>query len=200
MNTALHESIRPNPCGDWPVIHPTAYVDSTAQVIGRVRIGARVFIGPNAVIRADELGEDGEVKPIVVEAECNVQDGVIIHALAGTEVTIGQRTSLAHGAIVHGACSLGERCFVGFGAVVFKANVGPGVFIATRAVVEEVNVPENTFVPSLTFISHDQIGRLRKTNPREREFMEEIIETNLKLAEGYLGTVQVKGLTDDRNA
>jgi len=198
MNTALHESIRPNPRGDWPAIHPTAYVDSTAQVIGRVRIGPRVFLGPNAVIRADELDEDGEVKPIVVEAECNVQDGVIIHALAGTEVTIGQRTSLAHGAIVHGPCSLGERCFVGFGAVVFRANVGSGVFIATRAVVEEVDVPASTFVPSFTLISQDRIGRLRKTNRRECEFMENVIETNLKLAEGYLSSAQVNGVTDGR--
>ncbi len=190
--------IRPNPRGDWPEIHPTAYVDPTAQVIGRVRIGPHVFVGPNAVIRADEFDTDGEVQAIVVEAECNVQDGVIIHALAGTEVTIGQRTSLAHGAIVHGPCSLGERCFVGFGAVIFKANVGPGVFIAARAVVEEVDVPASTFIPSFAFISQDRIGRLRKTDPHERGFMEEVVETNLKLADGYLCSAQVKGVADGR--
>ena len=78
--------IRPNPGGDWPEVHATAYIDPTAQVIGRVRIDARVFVGPNAVIRADELCTDGEVHAIVVEAECNVQDGVIVHALAGTQV------------------------------------------------------------------------------------------------------------------
>ena len=189
-------SIRPNPCGDWPEVHPTAYIDPTAQVIGRVRIGPRVFVGPNAVIRADELDKDGMVRAIVVEAECNVQDGVIIHALAGTEVTIGQRTSLAHGAIVHGPCSLGERCFVGFGAVVFKANVGSGVFIAARAVVEDVDVPASTFIPSLAFISQDRVGRLRKTNSQERGFMENVIETNLKLAEGYIASAQVKGVAD----
>ena len=197
MNTALHQSIRPNPRGDEPEVHPTAHIDPTAQVIGRVRIGPRVFVGPNAVIRADELDKDGMVKAIVVEAECNVQDGVIIHALAGAEVAIGQRTSLAHGAIVHGPCNLGEGCFVGFGAVVFKANVSSGVFIAARAVVEEVDVPANTFVPSFTFISQDRVGRLRRTNPREREFMKEVVETNLKLAQGYLGSVQVEGVADD---
>jgi len=182
----MGETLRPNPRGDRPEVDPTAYVDPSAQVIGRVWIGPRVFVGPNAVIRADEVDKDGEVSPIVVEAECNLQDGVIVHALAGTEVTIGQRTSLSHGAIVHGPCSLGERCFVGFGAVVFKANVGSGVFIPTRAVVEDVDVPENRFVPSLPFISQDRIGRLRKTNTREREFMEEVVEMNLKLVEGYL--------------
>ena len=186
MTDAKAMPIRPNPRGDWPEVHPTAYIDPTAQVIGRVRIGPRVFVGPNAIIRADEADTNGEVQAIVVEAECNIQDGAIVHALAGTKVTIGQRTSVAHGAIVHGPCSLGQRCFVGFGPVVFKANVGPGVFIPTRAVVEDVDIPADRFVPSLPFISQDRIGRLRKTNTREREFMEEVVEMNLKLAEGYL--------------
>ena len=130
MINSLTENVRPNPTGDWPQIDPTAYVDPTATVIGLVRIGPRVFVGPNVVIRADEVDKHGEVKPIVIEAQSNVQDAVIIHALAGTEVTIGRRTSLAHGAIIHGPCTVAERSFVGFGAVVFMAKVGSGVFIA----------------------------------------------------------------------
>lgn len=108
MKTKPAKCVRPNPRGDWPQVDPTAYVDRTAQIIGLVQIGPRVFIGPNVVIRADEVDNNGEVKPIVVEAECNVQDGVIIHALAGTSVRIGSRTSLTHGSIVHGPCILGE--------------------------------------------------------------------------------------------
>jgi len=193
MKTKSSECVRPNPRGDCPQIDPTAYVDPTAQIIGMVRIGPRVFIGPNAVIRADEVDKDGEVKPIVVEAECNVQDGVIIHALAGTEITIGRRTSLAHGAIIHGPCTLGERCFVGFGAVVFKTKVGSGVFVSTRAVVQEADVPANTFVPSWAFISQDHVSQLGETGPYERGFMEKVIETNLKLVEGYLRLEQTEG-------
>ena len=185
----MGKTVRPNPRGERPEIDPTAYVDPSAQVIGRVRIGPRVFVGPNAVIRADEVDKDGEVRPIVVGAECNLQDGVIVHALAGTEVTIGQRTSLSHGSIVHGPCSIDQRCFVGFGAVVFRANVSSGVFIAARAVVEDVDVSANTFVPQCTSMSQDQVGRLRKTSPQERGFMEKVVEANLRLAEGYLGSV-----------
>ena len=188
--------IRPNPRGDLPEVHPTAHIDPTAQVIGRVRIGPRVFVGPNAVIRADELDKNGRVKAIVVEAECNIQDGVIVHALAGTQVTIGQRTSLSHGAIVHGPCTLGERCFVGFGAVVFKATVGSDVFISARAVVQEADVPANVFVSPSAAISQDRIAQLRTTTPHERGFMERIVEANLKLAEGYLSLVQAKGVAD----
>jgi len=190
--------IRPNPRGDWPDVDPAAYIDPTARVIGRVRIGPLVFIGPGAVIRADEADRDGEVAPIVVEAECNVQDGVVIHALGGTQVTIGRRTSLAHGAIVHGPCSLGERCFVGFGGVVFKATVGPGVFIAARAVVQEAEVPANLFVPPSAAISQYTVGQLRTTTSQERGFMGDVVEANLKLAEGYLSLAQAKGVADER--
>ena len=195
----MSKTIRPNPRGDWPEIDPAAYIDPTAQVIGRVRIGPRVFVGPGAVIRADEADKNGEVKPIVLEAECNVQDGVIIHALAGTDVMVGPRTSLAHGAIIHGPCSLGDRCFVGFGAVVFKATVGSGVFIAARAVVQEADVPDNLFVPSSVAVSQNLLARLRTTTPHERGFMENIVEANIRLAEGYLeGRAAIEGTARTR--
>jgi carbonic anhydrase/acetyltransferase-like protein (isoleucine patch superfamily) len=179
-------NMRPNPRGDWPEVHPAAYVDLTAQVIGRVQIGPRVFVGPNTVIRADELDKYGQVKPIVIEAESNVQDGVIIHALAGTELKIGQRTSLAHGAIVHGPCRIGEGCFIGFGAVIFNANVGSGVFIAARAVVQDVDVAAKAFVPTDARLAKEQVRRLGETDARQRRFMEQVVETNIELAQMYL--------------
>lgn len=176
--------IRPNPRGDWPEVHPTAYVDPSAQVIGRVQIGPSVFVGPNAVIRADECDTDGEVKAIIVEAESNVQDDVIIHALAGSEVTIGQRTSLSHGAVVHGPCRISEGGFIGFGAVFFTSQLGRGVFVASRAVVENVNVPADTFIPAFTFISQDRINRLRKTEPKERSFMADVVSEVMTILAG----------------
>ena len=179
-------NVRANPNGDLPEIDPTAYIDPSAQLIGAVRIGPRVYVGPNAIIRADELSPDGDVKPIIIEAECNIQDGVIIHALADASVTVGKRTSISHGAILHGPCSLGEGCFVGFGAVVFRADVGPGVFLAARAVVEGVDLSADTAVPTSVISSQDQAAQLGSVEPNHREFMQKIIQANLKLAEGYL--------------
>lgn len=186
MTQDPHPNIRANPNGDVPEIDPTAYVDPSAQLIGAVQIGPRVFVGPGAILRADELSSDGDVKPITIEAGCNVQDGVIIHALAGTGVTVGKETSLAHGAVLHGPCSLGEGCFVGFGAVVFKADVASGVFVAARAVIEGVDLPAGTAVPSLVLTSQDQVRQLSETSPQQREFMQDVVQANLKLTEGYL--------------
>ncbi len=114
MRSNSNISLRLNPEGDWPQVDPSAYIDPTAQLMGNVHIGPRVYVGPNAVIRADETDSKGMVLPIVIAPKCNIQDGVVIHAIGGTNVTIGLKTSLAHGCIIHGPCNLGQRCFMGF--------------------------------------------------------------------------------------
>ena len=55
--------IRKNPRGDMPQVHPDAFVDPTAIVCGLVVIEENVFIGPYAVIRADEIDEHGHIEP-----------------------------------------------------------------------------------------------------------------------------------------
>jgi len=179
--------LRPNPNGDWPQVDPTAYIDPTAQIIGKVDIGAKVFIGPMAVIRADEADDKGEVKPIEIGPECNVQDGVIIHALAGTRVTVGRRSSLGHGCIIHGPCILGEGCFVGFGARVFDATIGDGVFVGMGAVVQGIELAPKSLVPSAVsvFCREHVIRLVGTTSPEDREFMKRVVAANVALAEGY---------------
>ena len=42
-----------------------------------------MFVGPYAVIRADEVDESGDMEPIVIGANSNIQDGVVIHSKSG---------------------------------------------------------------------------------------------------------------------
>ncbi|HEG44489.1 MAG TPA: carbonate dehydratase [Phycisphaerales bacterium] len=179
--------IRPNTNGDLPKVDPTAYIDPSAQVIGNVHIGAEVFVGPNAVVRADESDAKGQVHSIEIGAECNIQDGVIIHALGGTSVTIGERTSLAHGCVVHGPCTIGKECFIGFRAVVYKAALADGVFVNASAVVQGVDLVANAFVPSGAIVSssNDVSQLVSTTSKADREFSEKIVTANLALTKGY---------------
>lgn len=101
--------IRKNPSGDLPRIAESAYVDKTAIICGKVVIGENVFVGPYAVIRADEVDDSGEMKPITIGANSNIQDGVVIHSKSGAAVTIGEFSSIAHRSIVHGPCTVGNR-------------------------------------------------------------------------------------------
>lgn len=201
MTESSRTSIRPNPNGDWPKVDPTAYIDPTAQVIGNVHIGARVYIGPNAVIRADEIDDKGQVQLIEIGAECNIQDGVIVHALGGTQVTIGQRTSLAHGCIIHGPCTLGQECFVGFRAVIYNAALEDGAFISTGAVVQGVNLAKNSFVPvAVAVLSREDVIRLvSTTRPADCKFMKKIVTANLNLTKGYIRLRQEQRNSLDEN-
>lgn len=181
------KSIRANGNGDVPTVNPSAYIDPSAQIIGNVKIGARVYVGPLAVIRADEVDGDGKVSPIEIGDECNVQDGVIIHALVETGVKIGQRTSLAHGCVVHGPCVIGDGCFVGFRAVVYKTNIGDGSFIGAGAIVQGVDLEAEAFVDAGVVIlsSEDAAELAGKANSEHRAFIKKIITANLQLINDY---------------
>ncbi len=187
-DNSLNRSLRPNPNSDWPTVDPTAYIDPSAQVIGNVYIKAQVYVGPNAVIRADESDDDGKVRSVTIGPQCNVQDGVIIHALGGTQVTIGRRTSLAHGCIIHGPCTIGQNCFIGFRAVVYKAALGNNAFINAGAVVQGVDLAENTLVPAAAAIlSIRNAEKLTsEIGPAENEFAEKVVSANLNLTKGYI--------------
>ena len=140
--------IRKNPQGHLPVVHDSAYVDPMAVLCGRVVVHENVFIGPCAVIRADEVDGNGDMKPIVIGAHSNVQDGVVMHAKSGAAVTIGERTSIAHRAIVHGPCSVGDGAFIGFNSVLFDCAVGEGCVVGHGAVVEAATCRRvSTFPP-----------------------------------------------------
>lgn len=173
-----------NHAGDKPMVAATATIHPSAVVIGNVHIGEKVFVGPNAVIRADEPCLEGKVEAIVIDAEVNIQDGVIIHALGGSPVRIGKGSSLAHGAVIHGPCKVGENCFVGFKSVVFKADLGAGVIIQHQALVEGVTIPAGMHVPSMSgVLTEEDVGQLRSVSPELTAFAEKVRKTNVFLAE-----------------
>lgn len=172
-----------NIAGDVPQVDETAYIHPSAVLIGNIRIGPKVYVGPCAVIRADELGPDGTVVPITIGAEANVQDGVILHALGGMGVTIGPGTSLAHGAVVHGPCSIGRGGLVGFNTVIFNATLGTRVIVMHGALVEGVNVPDGVCVPSRAVLCcQDDVRQLRPASPETLAFVARVRLTNIGLA------------------
>jgi len=79
-----------------PRVHPTAYIDDSAQVIGDVEIGQESSVWMCAVVRAD-------VHSIRIGRRSNLQDGVVVHAMNGSHPTVvGDSVTIGHGALVHG--------------------------------------------------------------------------------------------------
>lgn len=179
-------NIRPNLAGDLPDIHPSALIDPSAQIIGHVRLQPDVFVGPLTVIRADERGPDGTVAPIVIGAEVNIQDGVIIHSHGGTSVTIGPRTSMAHGVAVHGPCIIGEGCFLAMRSTIYSATLANHVWVGMGSVVMRAELDDYTYVPAGSVIrARPDAWGLRLISAKERKYMQEVLDATARLRADY---------------
>jgi len=185
--TSLPNNIRPNLAGDYPKIDPTALIDPSAQVIGHVEIAADVFVGPLTVIRADQRGSDGKVAPIVIHAEVNVQDGVIIHSDAGASVIIGAKTSVAHGVTIHGPCTIGRECFLSMRSCLYKTTLEDHVWVGMGAIAKMVTIPSFTRMPAGSVIrERPEVLGLRLITETERDYMEMVWAANSRLRMDYL--------------
>jgi carbonic anhydrase/acetyltransferase-like protein (isoleucine patch superfamily) len=124
-----------------PRVHPTAYIDDSAQIIGDVEIGEESSVWMAVVIR-------GDVHRIRIGRRSNVQDGTIVHVMKDTHPTmIGDHVTIGHAAVIHG-CTIEERCLIGMGAIVLNgARIGSGSIVAAGTlVVEGMEVPPRSLV------------------------------------------------------
>ncbi|MFH1258897.1 MAG: DapH/DapD/GlmU-related protein [Elusimicrobiota bacterium] len=173
--------INRNPQGDYPQIDNSAFIHPTAVIIGKVKIGKKVFVGPGAVIRADEPKSS-----IFIGDNCNVQDRVVVHALQNSSVYVDDNTSLSHSCIVHGPCKIAKNCFIGFGSVIFNAELGQGVVIKHLAVVEKVVLLPGKAVEPLQLINNEtKAKKLKKTDKITEDFVNKVLAVNKKLLQGY---------------
>ncbi len=188
MNKPYEQSgIRPNPIGDWPKIDPTAFVDPSAQIMGNVHIGPRVYVGPQTVIRADEVDREGKVHPVIIEEESYIQDGVIIHARAGTMVKIGTSANIAHGVIIHGPCEVGAGCFIALRAAIYSSTLEDEVWVGIGAIITRSTIPSHTMIPAGALIrSSSDISQFRLTNIKEQEYKKSVFEASAALRDGYI--------------
>lgn len=135
-----------------------AFIHPDAVVLGDVTLGDRASVWPTAVLRGDS-------DRIVVGSETSVQDGAVLHADDGVPCTIGDRVTIGHRAIVHGA-TVEDDCLIGMGAIVLNhAVIGRGSLIGAGALVPEgMRVPPGSVVlgvPGKVVRSVDDVTRDR---------------------------------------
>ena len=93
---------------------------------------------------------------------------------------------MAHGAIVHGPCTIGAGCFVGFNSVVFKATLCDGAVVLHQAFVEGVTVPEGFCVPPMAAVRcHEEVLLLKRVEPDLAAFVEKVRKANASLVEAW---------------
>ena len=111
-----------------PQIAEDAFIAPATVVVGRVRIGARSSVWYGSVLRGDD-------EEIVVGEDSNVQDLSVMHADPGYPAVLGDRVTVGHRAIVHGA-RVEDDVLIGMGSVIAAgAVVTPGAEIPLASLV-----------------------------------------------------------------
>jgi carbonic anhydrase/acetyltransferase-like protein (isoleucine patch superfamily) len=113
--------------GQRPQIHPTAFVEESAQIVGDVTLGANSSVWFGAVVR-------GDVFHIRIGDRTNVQDGTVIHVSNGTHATILEdEVTVGHNVTLHG-CHVERGCLIGIGSIVLDGcRVGEKSLVAAGA-------------------------------------------------------------------
>ncbi len=163
--------------GFEPKIGTGAFIAPSADIIGDVTLGARCSVWYRVVIR-------GDVMPIVVGDETNIQDGTIIHGTyKKCGAHLGSRVTVGHSVILHG-CTIEDLCLIGMGAVIMdNAKISHHSIVGAGSLVTEgANFPSGKLI----------LGRpakvIRDLTTEELKFLDQSADNYLH----YMGWYQEK--------
>ncbi len=107
---------------------PSSKLSPHSSIVGDVSIGARTSVFAGVHMR-------GDVAPISIGDEVNVQEGCLLHTSAGSPLTVKGHATIGHGAILHG-CTIGKNVLVGMGSIVMDdAVIGDNCLIGAGSLV-----------------------------------------------------------------
>ncbi len=160
--------------GILPKIGADVFIAPGAAVIGDVEIGDRSSLWYQVVLR-------GDLMPIRVGAETNIQDGAILHVTHDCwPCIVGSRVTIGHGAIVH-ACTIEDECLIGMGAVILDDAV-----VESHSLVAAGSVVRPGFrVPSGHLVAGNPAQVKRALTEAEIEGIRFSVEEYLKLSEEF---------------
>jgi len=115
--------------GVHPQIHPAAYVDPSAQVIGDVHLGEEASIWCNCTVR-------GDIHYIRIGDRSNLQDNCVMHVQNGTHPAIlEEEVTVGHSVTLHG-CYVESGSLIGIGSILLDdVRIGSTSLVAAASVV-----------------------------------------------------------------
>lgn len=144
-----------------------------AQVLGDVELGENVSIWHGAVVR-------GDVAPIKIGNNSNVQDNCVIHCSEDFPTLIKDNVSIGHGAVVHG-CTLEDNVLIGMNATVLNgAKIGKNSIVGAGAVVSEgKEFPENSLILGVP------AKLVKELTPEQIKHIQDNADSYVKLSKQY---------------
>ncbi|MCK5671799.1 MAG: gamma carbonic anhydrase family protein [Spirochaetales bacterium] len=101
--------------GMTPNIEKATFVADSADIIGDVTAKENSSIWYNCTLR-------GDIAPITIGKNSNVQDNAVIHVNHETGTIIGDNVTIGHRVLLH-ACTIEEGCLIGMGAIILDNSV-----------------------------------------------------------------------------
>jgi gamma-carbonic anhydrase len=154
--------------GFKPQIEKDVFVAEGAQIIGDVKIGEGSSVWFNTTLR-------GDVMPITIGRETNIQDGSVLHGTYGKfACEVGDRVTIGHSVILHG-CKIGTRCLIGMGSIVMDgADIGEHSVVGAGSLVTE----GKKFPPRSLIVGRPAVVK-RPLNEDELKFLEQSADNYL---------------------
>jgi len=139
--------------GVFPQADQSAYIAPGARIVGDVRLGPRVSIWWNAVVR-------GDLAPVIIGQGSNIQDNAVLHVGREQPCILQENVLVGHGAICHG-CTIGEGALIGMGAIILSgATIGHHALVAAGAL-----IPERASVPPETLWAGNPAREVKNLGP-----------------------------------
>ncbi len=140
-------------------IDPSAWIAPGAILLGDVSLGARTSIWFQCLLR-------GDCDRIVIGDDCNLQDGSVLHNMAGHPVIIGDRVSFGHGVLAHG-CTIANDVLVGIRATILNGvSIGEHCLIAAGSL-----IPENRVIPPYSLVMGSPAKVVGEVNQKHLEMI-----------------------------
>ena len=113
-----------------PDINAAAFIAENAVITGNVTLAPNSSVWYSAVLR-------GDLEPITVGKNSNIQENCSVHVDIDTPVYIGEEVTVGHNVVLHG-CRIERQCLIGMGAVILNnAVIGESSIVGANALVTE---------------------------------------------------------------
>ena len=147
--------------GHTPKIDPNSWAAPNSVIIGRVELKNNSNIWFNTTLR-------GDLEPIVIGENSNIQDGSVIHTDPGCPTIVGNGVTVGHMVMLHG-CEIDDDCLIGIGSTILnKTKIGKNCIIGANAL-----VTENKIIPERSLVLGSPGKVIRQVTDEEIEHIKE---------------------------
>ncbi len=159
----------------YPDIKGSAYIASSAHIIGDVSIGDDSSVWFNSVVR-------GDVHYIKIGNRTNIQDNSVLHVTRETHpLIIGDEVTVGHRVVVHG-CRIDNNTLIGIGSIILDGSVVEQYSIIAAGSV----VPTGFTVPGGVLAMGSPVKIKRDLKEQELKLIDKLSENYVEYSKQYI--------------